>query len=69
MRNVFAFRVKVVDYHICIAFVTGSKNDDFKMLAELAKALSSIRPDIESCLDTGVIREAYLNHNIIRHIH
>ena len=68
MRNVFSLRIKAINDHIRIAFMTSSKYDNLEVLTKFFQALNCIRPNIDSCIDSSIIGEGDLQSNIIGHI-
>lgn len=51
MLNQLVFGVEVVQYNISIARMGGCEYKDLKVLAQLFKALSCVRPNVNPCLD------------------
>lgn len=65
MADQFMVRVKMVEYHIRIALVAGSKHDYLAQLAQLLQQLNSVGAHVDSCLNPLPRGELYLKGDIV----
>jgi hypothetical protein len=49
--NILVFRVKVVNYHICVACVTGCEYNNLEVFTQISEDLFGVWPDIYAGLN------------------
>ena len=63
-----SFLIDVVDDHICIALMAGSKHDEFILFCQFWDALAGIWSDVDSGFDSSSVRKLDGKQNITRQI-
>lgn len=64
--NVLSFRIELVEHHVCVWFVTGSKGNNFVYPRHSFDEADSVGPNCDICLSSRAI--LYLNgqHDVMR---